>query len=304
MDGNACRQHLGRVNISNPSPMPAAYAQITARIVAELEKGTVPWKRPWHQDSGLPASAVTGRPYRGVNLLLLSLSPFADHRWLTYRQALSLGGNVRRGERATEVVFWKPTDVIEEGGEAKRRPPILRTYKVFNVLQCEGIAVPALSEETRLCVEDRIPRAETVLRFMPSPPKVEEGQRSAWYSPSNDLVGIPALGSFESADSYYATLFHELGHSTGHPSRLNRAGVVEVARFGSADYSREELVAELCSAFLCASIGLDGSLIENAASYIDGWLKALKADARALVSASGQAQRAADWLLGKTPVSL
>lgn len=292
------------MNLTKPSQTPPVYAQINDRIVAELERGTVPWKRPWHLDAGLPTSAVTNRPYRGINLLLLSLSPFADYRWLTYRQALSMGGHVRRGARATEVVFWKPSEVVEEDGDAKRRPPFLRTYQVFNVLQCEGIAVPELPAKTGPSIDERIPRAETVLRFMPSPPKVQEDRRSAWYSPSEDAVGIPALRGFVSADAYYATLFHELGHSTGHPSRLNRAGIASVARFGSADYSREELVAELCSAFLCAAIGLDGSLIENSAAYIGGWLKALEEDPRALVSASGQAQRAADWLLGKTPSTL
>ena len=135
---------------------------------------------------------------------------------------------------------------------------------------------------------------------MPDPPRVRERQRSAWYAPEDDLVGMPDIGRFSSPDAYYATLFHELGHATGHPRRLARTGVCETVRYGSNDYSREELVAELASAFVCASIGLDNSLSDNAAAYIAGWLSVLRADSRAVVVAAGQAQRAAEWLFGRT----
>lgn len=280
------------------------YARVTASILSELERGVAPWRRPWNRAYGLPESAVTRRPYRGINLLLLSLASYDDPRWLTYRQTLSLGGHVRRGERSTEVVFWKPSEEFSDDGETKKRPPLLRTYQVFNVRQCEGLSLPEVPDDRSRRFSERIPRAETVLRHMPSPPRVQEGERSAWYVPADDAIGVPDIHSFVSADAYYATLWHELGHSTGHPSRLNRTGISTVARFGTAEYSREELVAEFCSAFLCAAVGLDGSLVENSAAYVGGWLKALREDPRAAVVAAGQAQRAADWILGKVPLQI
>lgn len=278
------------------------YAAVTGRILDALEQGTAPWRRPWQKISGQPANALTGRAYRGVNVVLLGLSPYADHRWVTYLQASELGGHVRKGEASTEVVFWKPADRSREGEgeEPKRRVPLLRTYRVFNAEQCEGLRLAPVGDELRARSAERIPRAESVLRHMPDPPAVVEGQRSAWYAPGEDSVGVPDISRFETADAYYATIFHELGHATGHPARLNRPGVRGTVRFGSEDYSREELVAEFASGFLCAAIGLDNSLMGNSAAYVAGWLRALRNDAKAVVIAAGQAQRAADWIFGKT----
>lgn len=282
--------------------MSDAYAAVTARVLDAPSRGTAPWRRPWHVLSGTPANALTGRPYRGANVVLLGLSPYRDHRWVTFRQALELGGNVRRGERSTEIILWKPLEVpAKDAEEEARRVPLLRTYRVFNAEQCEGLRLPPARLDREARERERIPRAETVPRFMPDPPKVREGERAAWYAPGEDLVGVPAIGAFHMPDAYYATLFHELGHATGHPRRLARPAVSEGIRLGSADYSREELVAELASAFVCAAVGLDNSLEDNAAAYVAGWLRALREDSRAVVVAAGQAQRAADWMLGKVP---
>ena len=281
--------------------MSDAYALVIARVLDALSTGTAPWRRPWHLTSGPPANALTGRAYRGVNVVLLGLSPYRDHRWMTFRQALELGGNVRKGERSTEVVFWKPLDLPAKGdgeGEA-RRVPLLRLYRVFNAEQCEGLSLPCVGPDREARRRERIPRAEGVLRFMPDPPSVREGCRGAWYAPLSDEVGIPAMSVFASPDAYYATLFHELGHATGHPRRLARLGVEGTFELGSPAYAREELVAELASAFACAAIGLDGSLTENSAAYVAGWLRALTADPRAFVVAAGQAQRAAEWIFGR-----
>jgi antirestriction protein ArdC len=283
----------------------AAYSALTARILEALEQGTAPWRKPWHSTSGVPTNGLTRRQYRGINVLLLSLTRYRDHRWLTFRQALEIGGSVRRGERSTEVVFWKPVEARKpddgEEGDPKKSFPVIRTYKVFNAEQCDGLRLAGIQLDVEQRHVDRIPRAEGVLRHMPDPPSVRMREGSAWYAPDADLVGIPPIDSFFSADSYYATLFHELGHATGHPRRLARPGLAETARFGSADYGREELVAELASAFVCAAVGLDNSLVEDSASYVAGWLKALRNDQKAAVVAAGQAQRAADWMLGKKP---
>ena len=174
---------------------------------------------------------------------------------------------------------------------------MLRYYSVFNVEQCEGLKLPALPAVVSR-EHERIEAAEALVQSMPNRPTITESGQAAWYMPSADRVNIPALGSFESADAYYATLLHELGHATGHESRLHRKELQGVVRFGSADYSREELVAELTSAYCCATLRLDNSLIDNSAAYLKGWLKALKDDPKMIVIASARAQKAADYIRG------
>lgn len=271
----------------------AVYELVTSKIVEALEAGVCPWRKPWTAiDADLPRNAVSKKPYRGVNLWLLGMSPYADNRWLSFKQANQLGGNVRKGERASIAVFWKMLEA-DDGKEI----PLLRYYSVFNVMQCEGLKLPPL-EVPELKEHERIEAAEVVVRGMPNAPRITYGGNGAWYKPSLDLVNVPELGTFVSPDAFYATTFHELGHSTGHESRLNRPGIVEISRFGSASYSREELIAELTSAFLCATVRLDNSLLDNSAAYLAGWLKALKGDPKLIVNASANAQRAADYIRG------
>lgn len=279
------------------------YETVTAAILAALRRGVVPWRKPWSGESAMPINAISQRPYRGVNILLLSLSPYGDHRWLTRRQVEEKHGWVRPGGRSTMVVFWKRWKAVEntEDSEEPVKPyaPILRYFNVFNVEQCEGLGLPPAYDPGRETEHQRVSRADELIHAMPNPPTIREGL-SAWYRPAEDLVQIPPLRKFASADSYYATLFHELGHATGHPDRLNRIGVSGDIQFGSGEYSKEELVAELTSAFCCATVALDNSLLENSASYIDGWLKVLRADPKAVVIAAAQAQRAADYIKGVT----
>ena len=277
------------------------YETVTARIAEALDRGVVPWRKPWNSSISVPVNVMNGRPYRGVNLFLLSMARYSDHRWLTYRQALQKGGTVRRGERSTPIIFWKrwkPKD--GESEDEKRQVPLLRSFSVFNAEQCEGLDLPELHRPPALAEHERVENAELLIRHMPNPPTMREAGHSAWYSPKDDLVCVPPLAMFESADAFYATLLHELGHATGHESRLGRKGVMDEVRFGSSTYGREELVAELASAFCCAAISLDNSIIENAASYIQGWLGTLRHDPKAMVVAAAQAQRAADYIRGVT----
>lgn len=280
---------------------PTVYETVTNTIIDALKRGVVPWRKPWSGDATLPCNAISQRAYRGVNVLLLSLSPYSDHRWLTFKQVGEKGGRVKPGEKSTMVVFWKrwqPTAQDEESEPNRKHIPLLRYFSVFNVEQCEALGMPPAYVPKEADLRP-IERAEQLAALMPDPPRMKEGS-SAWYRPTDDLVQVPPIRSFKSPESYYATLFHELGHATGHLKRLNRPGVTEAIQFGSGAYSKEELVAELTSAFCCASIALDNSVIDDAASYIDGWLKVLRSDPKAVVIAAAQAQRAADYIKGVT----
>lgn len=277
------------------------YESVTNRITAALEQGVVPWKKPWDTTNSLPVNAITQKPYRGVNTFLLGLSPYTDHRWLTFRQAQELGGHVRKGEQSSQIVFWKSFEMEEdEEGNRSRRPPLLCSYLVFNAEQCEGLNLPELPKRRNIGEDERTAKAEVLVASMPDPPEIQRTGTKAYYVPSQDLVRVPPIYRFRSANHFYATLFHELSHSTGHATRLNRKGVTETVNFGSEVYSQEELVAELGSAFCCALLGLDNSLIEDSASYIASWLEVLKHDTKLLIYAASQAQKAADYIRGVT----
>lgn len=282
--------------------MSRLYETVTEKIVESLRRGVVPWRKPWKDAHALPINLASGKAYRGVNVFLLGLAPYSDHRWLTFKQVQERGGKVKQGEKGTLVVFWKQLEFEEidasTGEICKRRTPMLRYFTVFNVEQVEGIELASPYDSPPLEESARIERAELLVSSMPEPPSIHSKARSAYYIPSKDEVHMPAFGRFASADHYYGTLFHELAHASGHEKRLNRKGVTEVVRFGSNDYSREELVAELTSAFCCATVGLDNSLSEDSASYISGWLKVLGDDPKAVVIAAAQAQKAADYIKG------
>jgi antirestriction protein ArdC len=299
---NAPLQHVSLAPAKGAFMSETIYETVTSTIIAALNRGVVPWKKPWSTISSLPTNATSKKAYRGINVFLLGLMPYTDHRWLTFKQAEELGGRVKAGERSTMIVFWKqweppkPEDNQEE--QSRKRVPILRYFRVFNVEQCEGLSIAELYVPKPLQPHERIERAEVLVRSMPSPPSIREGGNAAWYRPADDVVQIPEIGRFDSADSYHGTLFHELTHSTGHVTRLNRPAVNEKVCFGSGEYSKEELVAEMGSAF-CANIcGLDTTLTEGSASYIQGWLNVLKADRKAVVIAAAQAQKAADYIRG------
>lgn len=267
---------------------------ITDQVIAALERGTVPWRKPWKGGAaGAPRNLASGKPYRGVNVVLLAWRGFASPYWATFKQIAAAGGVVRRGEKATKIVFYKRV-TKDKGGDEERTFSMLRYYHVFNLDQTEGVDAPDAP-----IAPEPIARCEEIVAGMPNPPTVREGQRSAFYRPLDDVVGMPPAGAFESNEKRYSTLFHELGHSTGHPSRLDRPGVVDVAAFGSESYSKEELVAEMTAAFLCGEAGIAASTLDNSTAYIAGWLRQLANDERLIFAAAAAAQRAADYILAR-----
>ena len=274
------------------------YGQVTARIIELLDTGTIPWKKPWVSSDG-PMNLISKKPYRGINQFLLNCSPYSSPYWMTYRQAADRGGQVRRGEKSTAIVFWKWLDqkVVpdEDDNEATGKGPLLRYYNVFNLEQIDGIDPPV--EEQLVNHFSPIEQAEQVIRNMPSRPLIQYGGGRAFYSPSVDYIKLPNHGAFKSPEEFYSTAFHELAHATGHASRLGRKGILEPSYFGSHNYSQEELVAEFGSSMLCGSAGIEQQTIENSAAYIQGWLKVLKNDKKLAIVAAGQAQRAADFIL-------
>lgn len=287
------------------------YKAVTDRILELLEQGTVPWKKPIRSGEGagkLPTNLVSLNAYRGINVFLLAVSAWVEGYespfWLSYRQAAQKGGHVRKGEKGTLVVFWKQYATKDKKSGEDITVPVLRKYTVFNTDQCEGIEAPQVSERP---VEDAestfapIKAAEDIARAYEGGPQIEHRGTKAFYRPSQDQIQIAEPDRFVDAQSYYATLFHELVHSTGHSSRLDRGLDTRLAPFGSPDYSKEELVAEMGAAFLAAAAGISESTIEQSASYIDGWRRSLSADPKLVVQAAGAAQKASDWILGHRP---
>ena len=272
------------------------YQEVTDRISAALEQGTVPWHRPWSASVGQPRS-VDGRTYHGINALLLGLSEFGDPRWGTFKAMQAHGGKVRKGEHGTFVVFFKPLEIKDQDApNGKRTVPMLRYFYVFNAEQCDGLELEPLSTDSQPI--DPIDAAEAVFTGYADGPSLAHGGDRACYSKTADHVQMPLRDRFESAEAYYLTLWHELTHSTGHESRLARNELAEFERFGDANYSREELVAEMGSAMIAARVAVVQPNIDQSAAYIGGWLRALKNDKRLVVSAASRAQHAANLILG------
>ncbi len=271
------------------------YQIVTDRIVSLLESGTVPWHKPWKGGNQWPQNFVSRKVYRGINLFLLNAASYASPFWLTFKQVQSLGGRVKKGEHSFPVVFWKM--FREEGDAEARRIPFLRYYSVFNVAQCEGIAVPTIPTSETSQAFQSIEKCEQVVTAMPKRPAINHQGAHACYSPSLDAVSMPEARLFESSEDYYSTLFHELTHATGHVSRLNRKEITDPIRFGSDPYSREELVAEMGAAFLCGHCEIENKTIDQSASYIQSWLAKLKEDRKLVVHAAAQAQKACDFIL-------
>lgn len=276
--------------------MSKAYQVITDRIIELLEAGVTPWHKPW-SGGGEAMNLVSKRPYRGINRFLLNVAGYASPYWLTFNQANKLGGKIKKGSKSTPVVFWKLLEKEDEKTGEKKEVPVLRYYRVFNLEQTEGIDGPE-PEEMEEQVFTPIERCEQIMASMPNPPKLQHRHQAAWYRPSLDLINLPKPESFESAEEYFCTWAHEAAHSSGHKSRLNRPTLTDMAPFGSTNYSKEELVAEMTAAFLCGVTGIDNVTIDNSAAYLNGWLKKLRKDNRLVVLAAAQAQKAADYIQG------
>jgi antirestriction protein ArdC len=224
---------------------------------------------------------------------------YASPFWLSFKQAQEMGGHVKRGEKSMPVVFWKWLEVEKDG--EKQRIPLLRYYSVFNASQCEGITVPTIGETSR--EHSPVKAAENIVAAMPKRPEIKHGLDRAFYSPAADFVGMPNPEQFKSTEDYYSVLFHELTHSTGSQDRLCRKGIAgsegEWSSFGSTPYAKEELVAEMGAAFLCGESGIVERTIDNSAAYVASWLDRLKNDAKLVVQAAAQAQKAADFILNR-----
>jgi len=283
------------------------YQRITDRIVEQIEAGTLPWVRPWSTvGDTVPINIISSRAYRGINNLVLQLEAqshgYRLNRWLTYRQAAERGAQVRKGETATQIVYYQlrklaatsdAFPVYAEPDIPERIIPLLRVYSVFNVAQIDGLPTELLevpAAQGPLAAQEA---ADDLL--LDSAVPIQHGGFRAFYSPSEDRIQLPFKSLFKDAANYYAAALHELVHATGHMSRCNRQ---LTTRFGTESYAAEELIAELGAAFLCAHCRIDGQL--QHASYLSSWLDVLRRDKRAIFVASTKAQQAADYLIART----
>jgi antirestriction protein ArdC len=288
------------------------HADITQRFIEALENGTRPWERDW-LTYGLPTRA-TGQQYRGINMLILADQAeqcgYSNPHWLTFKQAAELGGNVRKGERSTAIVFYKQSNLVDGNGapiaDANGKDKaiwMLRRYNVFNVEQVDGLpdgkfALPVLPT-TQLERNEIDKAAEAALRSTGAQIK-DDGNGRAFYRPATDSIHLPRFEAFTNVGGYLTTMAHELCHWTGAKHRLDRD---MTGRFGSKDYAFEELVAEIGAAFVCARLGIAGSHFDNHAAYVSGWLEKLRGDKKFIFKAAALAQKAADLVLQNAAAS-
>ena len=274
------------------------YELITKKIIEELEKGIIPWRKPWISDT--PKNLITKKEYRGINRLLLSTisNKFNNSYFVTFKQINEIGGYVKKGEKGHIVVFWKVfnNDEIEEKEEIEKNDKrfVLRYYTVFNLEQCWIPEEKKPKNEINNNVFE-IEKCENIINNMPKKPVIKYGYNQAFYNFDSDYIGMPSKEKFISMESFYSTLFHELVHSTGHETRLNRK---MVGKYGNKEiYSKEELIAEIGASFLNDIAGIRNVNFNNSIAYINSWLKVLKNDKRLIVMASNQAQKAVDFIL-------
>lgn len=276
------------------------YEVITNRFIEQLKCGTVPWRKPW---VSTVQNIVSGKPYRGINAFILGTTDHTSPYWLTFKQALDLGGHVRKGEKSQPVIYYKLLDKRDAGGNPVLRDdgqpvqvPLVRWANVFNLDQTEGIEAPHIASPQG--ERQPIENAAAIVKEADLCPIYHEGF-VALYSPKDDVIRIPAPTTFHSQEAYFQTLFHEMTHATGHEKRLNREGVTQPVEFGSPQYSKEEMIAELGASFLANEAGILNQVeFENSAAYLDHWIKRLSDDPKLLVSAASQAQRASDLIRG------
>ena len=262
------------------------YEIITDRIISLFESGVAPWQKPWSTNRGMPRNLISGKCYRGINIWLLHSAGYESPFWLTFKQASAKGASVRSGEKSTPCVFWSLVDIEDSQTGNKSQIPFLKYYNVFNVAQVDGLGEIEKAPQV-------VTPADQIVANYTQKPTINHGMSAAFYRPIEDVVGMPDQNKFTSTTEYYSTLFHELGHSTGHSTRLNRLAPTQ---FGSETYGKEELVAELTSAYLCATAGLERHIESNTA-YLAGWIQALKSDTKLIVNSAACAQRASDYIL-------
>ncbi|MDA8746447.1 zincin-like metallopeptidase domain-containing protein [Rubripirellula amarantea] len=283
------------------------YQEVTDRIIGYLEQGTAPWRNPIKRGTGdgWPKNMDSGKRYRGINVFLLGLTAwsrgYSSDYWMTFRQAKEHGGQVRKGEKSSLVTFFKMYATTDKETGEHIEIPMLKHFNAFNVEQIDGIEIPDAPKDDPDAVPfEPLANAERIVEGYRQKPTIfhHDGLR-AYYQPTSDNVCIPKPSYFDCRESYYSTLFHELSHSTGHTSRLNRDLDTMLADFGSPDYSREELIAEMGAAFLCAASGISPPTIEQSAAYLQSWINVLQGDKRLVVGAASAAQKATDLILAK-----
>jgi len=270
------------------------YAEVTSRIIDQMEQGIIPWQKPWIA-SGQAISHSTGKPYSLLNQMILG----KPGEYITFKQCQQEGGKVRKGEKAQMVVFWKFIEQEDEETHEKKQVPFLRYYNVFHIDQCEGLTAKHMPELPATAKADESAENMIAAYVKRSGVRIinQDGDR-AFYSPASDSITLPLLAQFAETAEYYSTAFHELTHSTGHSTRLNR--LEKTAYFGSEAYSKEELIAEIGAAALVNAVGLEtANSFRNSAAYVQNWLKVLKDDKRFIVSAAGKAEKAVALILGE-----
>jgi antirestriction protein ArdC len=272
------------------------YAIINNMIMEKLQNGKAPWRQTWN-DFGPARNYVSKKPYRGINALLLNTMDFEYPLFLSFLQVKELGGFIKKGSKSVEVIYWKTLEF--ENDEKITKIPFLRYYNVFNIECVDGVKLKLPTKY----VNDSNEYCESIINDMPSKPVIEHGGDKPFYNWKEDKIKVPHRDNFILSDEYYATLFHEHSHSTGHESRLNRETCMKPAVYGSRDYCKEELVAEIATCFLCGEAGIANAIIENSAAYIQFWLERLthllREDNKAFIRASAQAQKATDFILNR-----
>lgn len=268
----------------------SVYEIVTKKIIDQLNAGVVPWRKPWK--TGIAVNWRTQRPYRGINALLLEPGEYA-----TFQQISEAGGKVKKGEIGNIVVLWKWLEKEDEETGEIVEIPYLRYYKVFEInRQCEGLKSKRKDE---FYMHDPVEEAEKIISGYTDAPVIRFRSGEACYLPSSDQIIVPPLSDYKKPEEYYSTIFHEMIHSTGHSKRIKRKGITDKTKFGDETYSKEELIAEIGAAMLCGVARIDNATIENSAAYIAGWLRVLQNDNRIVVRAAAQAQKAADYILGR-----
>ncbi len=290
------------------------YEEVTNRIIAMIEKGVAPWRKPW-TSFGLARNYVSGRIYTGINYILMNNTEHFIPYFLTFKQVKELGGKIRKGAAAEKVVYYmvyhkdlndnalSPEEASQSRlkGEEIKVLRFLRYYSVFNVEDIEGAELDLNRfKEVKLTDNQRIIRCEEILHKMPNPPAFKQiDPNRAFYSLKGDYINLPDIKQFESSFHFYSVCFHELLHSTGYVSRLNRPEVMNGSSFGTIKYSSEELLAEIGASFLNHHCQIDtNSVIENSASYLKGWLDVLKEDPKYIFKISAEAQKAVNLIIG------
>jgi antirestriction protein ArdC len=266
------------------------YATVTDQFIDLLQQGIVPWRMSWAK-AGIPRNLSTGNAYRSINLMLLHVLGYKQNIFITYRQLQDAGGKVKQGEKGHMIVYLNfPKN--EQG--SKKQDPYLRDYKVFNIEQCENAPEHLLPADFKEVAPIVI--CENIIQSMPNQPRLQHKAGRAWYNPIDDVVNMPKPDKFDSIDSYYQMFFHQLVHSTGHMSRIDRKDLLHMAEFSTDTFSHEELTAEIGAGILAANAGIE---IDNdpTAEYINGWVDKLKKDKRLIFSASAAAQKAVDYIL-------